>query len=370
MQESFGLDPVIYADQHSGLNEELPGYNVIRCWRFNSITSFATLVWKIRREPTDVVWFNIGLSTMANKPGPAMAASAIPWLLRILGCNTHVTLHAFSENVDFQHAGVPFPRLYRWGSRLATRLLLLSNGVHVMLPSYREQIAKIFGSSAQRVFVHPHGIFGYKPDQSQAQVETSPRAILAFGSWGTYKRLEGLIEAFPLVAKYVPDAELWIAGGDHPKARGYLQECASRYRDMPRVRFLGYIPEENVAGLFRSASVAVMPYNSSAGSSGVVHLACEHEVPIVAADIPDLKELAAFEGLWLEFVAPDDNQALADRLVRLMTDSRLTDEIRTHNRQAVSKLHLRDIVEAYLHTFVQTARRSSARRLIAIGRHR
>ena len=284
MQESFGLDPLIYADQHSGLNEELPGYNVIQCWRFNSITSFATLVWKIRREQTDVVWFNIGLSTMANKPGPAMAASAIPWLLRILGCNTHVTLHAFSENVDFQHAGVPFPRIYRWGSRLATRLLLLSNGVHVMLPSYREQIAKIFGSLVQRVFVHPHGIFGYRPNQNQnqAKAETAPRAILAFGSWGTYKRLEGLIEAFSLVAKYVPDAELWIAGGDHPKARGYLQECASRYRDMPRVRFLGYIPEEDVAGLFRSASVAVMPYNSSAGSSGVVHLACEHEVPIVA----------------------------------------------------------------------------------------
>ena len=54
LQESFGLDPVVYADQHTGLNEELPGYNVIRCWRFNSITSFATLVRKIRREPTDV----------------------------------------------------------------------------------------------------------------------------------------------------------------------------------------------------------------------------------------------------------------------------------------------------------------------------
>ena len=358
LKESFGFDPVIYADRHTGLNEELPGYNVIRCWRFNSIASFATLVWKITREPADVVWFNIGLSTMANKPAPAMAASAIPWLLRIMGCNTHVTLHAFSENVDFQHARVPFPKLYRWGSRLATRLLLMSSGAHVMLPSYREQISKIFGSSAQRVFVHPHGAFGYDPYQDQAQVQAAPRTILAFGSWGTYKRLEGLIDAFTLVTKSVPDAELWIAGGDHPKARGYLQACASRYRDMPQVRFLGYVPEEEVAGLFWSASVAVMPYNSSAGSSGVVHLACEHEVPIVASDIPDLKELAAFEGLWLEFVAPDDNHALAERLVRLMTDSRLRDEIRTHNRQAVSKLQLRDIVEAYLHTFVQTARRS------------
>jgi glycosyltransferase involved in cell wall biosynthesis len=186
-----------------------------------------------------------------------------------------------------------------------------------------------------------------------------PRAILAFGSWGTYKRLEGLIEAFRLVEKSVPDAELWIAGGDHPKARGYLQACAARYAGMPRVKFLGYVQEENVAGLFRSASVAVMPYNSSAGSSGVVHLACEHGVPVFASDVPDLRELAAFEGLWLEFFAPDDCHALADGLVRLMTDSKLRDEIRAHNGQAVSKLYLRDIVGAYLQTFAQTACGSS-----------
>jgi glycosyltransferase involved in cell wall biosynthesis len=186
-----------------------------------------------------------------------------------------------------------------------------------------------------------------------------PRTILAFGSWGTYKRLEGLIEAFRLVTKSVPDAELWIAGGDHPKARGYLQACATRCLDIPRVRFLGYVSEENVAGLFRSASVAVMPYSSSAGSSGVVHLACEHEVPVLASDIPDMRELAAFEGLRLEFFPPDNSQALADGLVRLITDSQLRDEIRAHNRQAVSKLYLTDIVGAYLQTFAQTAGRSS-----------
>lgn len=359
LKASFGLDPVIYADLHSSPGEELPGYNVIRCWRFNSISSFASLVRKLRRERTDVVWFNIGLSTMANKPGPAITASAIPWILHMLGCNTHVTLHAFSENVDFEHAAVPFPKLYRWGARVATRLLLMSDGVHVLLPSYREQIMKIFGSSGQRVFVHPHGVFGYEADGSRAQVEVGSRAILAFGSWGTYKRLEGLIDAFRRIKEYVTDAELWVAGGDHPKARGYLQECATRYRDIPGVSFLGYVPEENVAELFRSASVAVMPYNSSAGSSGVVHLACEYKLPILASDIPDLRELAAFEGLWLEFFPPGDMDALANGLARLMTDSQLRDEIRTHNRQAVSGIHLKDIVGSYLHTFAQTARRSS-----------
>jgi hypothetical protein len=35
--------------------------------------------------------------------------------------------------------------------------------------------------------------------------------------WGTYKRLELLIEAFEHVAMSLPNLELIIGGGDHPK---------------------------------------------------------------------------------------------------------------------------------------------------------
>jgi glycosyltransferase involved in cell wall biosynthesis len=360
LKDSFGLTPLIYADLHSGVDhhpdDELPGYNVTRCWRFNSVASFVTLLSKIRKHRPDVVWFNIGLSTMANQPMPAMAASALPCLCRVLGYNTHVTLHAFSENVDFEHAAVSSPALYRFGARLATRLLLRSDGVHLMLPSYREQMLKTFGSRRQNIFVHPHGIFGYGPED-ETPAQRTPGAVLAFGSWGTYKRLECLMEALPTIRRSLPAAQLWVAGGDHPKARRYLQDCAARYRDVPGVHFLGYVAEEHVAGLFRRASVAVLPYNSSAGSSGVVHLACEHQVPIVAADIPDLRELAEFENLHLAFFPANDPKALASELLRVLADDSIGKSLTEHNLRSVSKLTLREIVADYLRTFAHTASR-------------
>ncbi|HZY72129.1 MAG TPA: glycosyltransferase, partial [Edaphobacter sp.] len=358
LQESYGLQPTIFADLHNGPAEELSGYNVIRCWRFNSIVSFAKLVMAIRRAQPDVVWFNIGLSTMANKPLPAIVSSAVPWLLHFLGFNTHVTLHAFSENVDFDHAGVPFPALYRFGARLATRLLLMTDGVHVLLPSYKEKLVDVFGPVGQRVFVHPHGVFQFEPEV--IAVERSPGVILAFGSWGTYKRLEGLMEAFPIVRAQFPAAQLWIAGGDHPKARGYLDECARKSAGSADISFLGYIEEQYVAALFQSVSVAVLPYSSSAGSSGVVHFACEYEVPVLASDIPDLRELAASEGLWLEFFAPGDTNALAEQLLRLLRDAELRREIARHNRAAIRSLSLQRIVGDYLQIFAG-GRRSAER---------
>lgn len=356
LQDSYGLYPAIFADLHDDRPEELAGYNVIRCWRFNSSVTFAKLVVAIRRAQPDVVWFNMGLSTMANKPAAAFAASAIPPLLRLLGCNTHVTLHAFSENVDFQDAGIPFPALYRLGSRLATRLLLLTDGVHVLLPSYKQKIAATFGSVEHKVFVHSHGAFDFQPDNTTA--ERMPGVVLAFGSWGTYKRVEALIEAFKIVRSQIP-AQLWIAGGDHPKARGYLEESAAKYRDIADLSFLGYIEEQYVAQLFKAVSLAVLPYTSSAGSSGVIHLACEYDVPVLASDIPDLRELAEFEDLRLEFYPPNAIDALAEQMLLILRDPQLRSEIAQHNREAVQSVSLRHIVGDYLRIFAETTRSRS-----------
>lgn len=352
LQESHDLHPTIFADLHADPAEELAGYTVVRCWRFNSIISFARLVRAIRRAQPDVVWFNVGLSTMANKPAPALVASAIPLVLHLLGFNTHVTLHAFSENVDFQDAGVRFPWLYRFGARFATRLLLLTGGVHVLLPSYKEKIVAAFGRLGERVFVSPHGIFEFQPgNTNQARM---PEVVLAFGSWGTYKRLECLIEAFNRVKLQVPGAELWIAGGDHPKTRGYLDQCSRSYADAPGVSFVGYVEEQHVAELFQTVSLAVMPYSSSAGSSGVLHLACEYGVPVLASDIPDLRELAEVEGLWLEFFPPGAVETLAEQLARMLSDRQMPSEMAMHNREAVQRLSLREIVRDYLRSFAAT----------------
>lgn len=87
---------------------ELPGFNVIRCWKFGSLLTPVRLLNTIRHLKPDVVWYNLIFSSFATPANPvaAFAGLSVPALTRALGFFTHITLHHISEHVDFAAAGV------------------------------------------------------------------------------------------------------------------------------------------------------------------------------------------------------------------------------------------------------------------------
>src|SRR5260370_14701584 len=96
-----------------------------------------------------------------------------------------------------------------------------------MLPAYRSVLVEKYGRGA--VYVRRHGIFSARPEYPDLTLRGNPEhRILAFGKWGTYKRLEPILEAFDTVLQQVPEARLIIAGTDHPKTPGYLQSVQDK----------------------------------------------------------------------------------------------------------------------------------------------
>jgi glycosyltransferase involved in cell wall biosynthesis len=94
-----------------------------------------------------------------------------------------------------------------------------------------------------------------------------------------------------------------------------------------------------------------MPYSSSAGSSGIAHLACAYGVPIVASDIPDFRQLAVEEGLAIEYFNPGDTRALADRLLSVLSDPERQMEMAIQNVSAAVQMSMPEIVNQYLQSF-------------------
>jgi len=135
---------------------ELAGFRVQRCWRFDSVFNPVRLLMAIRKSEPDVVWFNIGFSTFARGPIAAFVALTVPAMTRILGCYTHITLHTVFERINLKDAGIRFPGLYQIAGRIATRLLLLSGDISVLLPSFQSEIINNYGVSADRVRARPH----------------------------------------------------------------------------------------------------------------------------------------------------------------------------------------------------------------------
>jgi glycosyltransferase involved in cell wall biosynthesis len=304
----------------------------------------------IRQFEPDVVWFNLLFTTFGRNPLAAFSGLATPVLTRLRGYYTHVTLHHLMDTVDLKDAGVRHPRLYRAAGAIATKMLLMSNSVTVLMPTYREILRRQY--RAANVRARAHGILSSHAEFPDFSVRGNPvHRILAFGKWGTYKRLELMLEAFDLVVKQVPNVKLVVAGGDHPRTPGYVTSLARRFENNSRIEFTGYVPEQAIPDLFRMASVAVMPYSSSAGASGVAHLACAYGVPIVSADIADFRRMADDEGLAIDFYQSGNVHDLADHLIALLGSPERQKEMAKQNFSAGLRMTMPGVIHQYVHHF-------------------
>jgi hypothetical protein len=218
------------------------------------------------------------------------------------------------------------------------------------MPGYRKILQDKYGRD--NVHLRSHGILTRRPECPDFSQRGNPvHRILAFGKWGTYKRLELMIEAFSLVSKVLPNVNLVVGGGNHPQAAGYVESMKKEYVSNPAIEFTGYVPEDRLPELFQSSSVAVMPYSSSTGCSGVAHLACAYGVPIVCADLADFRQMASGEELAIEFYKPGSAEDLAECLIGFLTDPKKQQAMAAQNFAAALRMTMPTIMQKYLRHF-------------------
>jgi glycosyltransferase involved in cell wall biosynthesis len=350
LQQDPLLSLSVLADEYDGGGEEHPDFDVVRCWRPNSFSNPARILRAVRELKPDIVWFNSVFSSFGTHPAPAFVGLCAPAVVRAAGYSTHITLHHLMEGINLADAGVRHPLLYHMGGAVATRLLLLANSVTVLLPAYRRTLIQKY--KGRNVHLRAHGVFAGTPQYPDFSQRDNPeQRILAFGKWGTYKRLEILIEAFERVANELPNARLIIAGENHPSAPGYVESIAETVKDNPQVTVRGYVREEDIPELFNTASVLVMPYSSSTGSSGVAHQACQFGVPILCADLADFYDMAAEEQIAMEYYERGDSGNLADKLIGVLQDGERRREMAERNFHAAMRMTMPQVIRQYVRAF-------------------
>lgn len=141
-----------------------------------------------------------------------------------------------------------------------------------------------------------------------------------------YKGHDMVVRAMPLVLARVPDAR-WVVVGDGP-LRGYLERMARAYGVASAVTFTGRVPDDALDEWYRRCSLLVLPGRESARSGegegfGIVFVEANlRGRPVVGGrtgGIPD----AVLDGVTGLLVDPEDPAAIADAIVRLLTDGML-----------------------------------------------
>ena len=204
-------------------------------------------------------------------------------------------------------------RLTRWlldrAYRACDLVLVLGDGPRATLESAFPGL--------RRVAVCGHGDYSsvLAADRTPPPSSAPPHALF-FGAWTKYKNLPLLLDAFALVRRELPAARLTIAGPVMPDVD--MPAITRRAAEIGHVDLHpGYVPMDQVAGLFGAHRAVVFTY-ATVNISGSVHMAYTFGRPVVATDVGSMSD-AVQDGVTGLLTAPEP-AAVAEALVTILDD--------------------------------------------------
>jgi len=317
-------------------------------WSHDNPISIFKMLFEILKVKPDLVHYNVHFQSFGRSRIANFVGLCLPFFTRLLGRKTLVTIHNFGEKVDLEKCGLKPSIINRIGIRIATKLISMANLVTVTVSSYINYLRRNYG--CDRVVYIPHGTY---VDAFNAGLNSDPphknrkKVILMFGHMAPYKGLTILMDVFQEISKEREDVELVIAGDDHPNFPGYLE---SQKRDVPGIKYLGYVPEEDVPAVFKEAFMVVLPYLTATGTSGVFHLACGFGKPIIVSDLPEIRELIK-EGASAIIVPPGDAEELKKAILMLLDNQHLAEKIGRINLNFAQKESWDIIAKRFTETY-------------------
>lgn len=176
------------------------------------------------------------------------------------------------------------------------------------------------GMNEEKIVVMPHGDYSFFTKYKNINIVEKKNTILFFGRISRYKGLSNLIKAESLIAKYIPNINIIIAG------QGSFSEFSDSVKNNRNFHIINrYIPDQEVADLFQKSSVIVLPY-IEASQSGVIPIAYAFKKPVIVTNVGSIPEVVE-DGVTGFIVPPRDVEALANAIVKILQDDDLRKEM-------------------------------------------
>jgi glycosyltransferase involved in cell wall biosynthesis len=226
-----------------------------------------------------------------------------PWSTTIFKC-FKATKKIVICHDPIHHSGVGL--LERW---LTTHYIKAASDIIVLTQSFIPIVEKRFGYSKEHIHYMPHGRMSiYKQSTITPLTDCKNINFLFFGRIEEYKGLFILAEAYKKLTQSYSNISLTVAGS------GDFSKYHAIFKELPQVKIINrYIADTEIDDYFSVPNtILVLPY-LDASQSGVIPIALEYGVPIIASNTGGLKEQMDNGNLGL-FSTPGD----ADSLMKQM----------------------------------------------------
>ena len=283
--------------------------------------------WKYRIVRPHKFWTQIGLplDLFFHFPRPNVFFTPSHYAPRFSPVNTAISI------MDLSY--IHYPALFRkkdlyqlvnwtkYSARKARRIFTIS------LAS-KNDIIRGYKLKPDRVVVTYPGI--KQVSSSKYQVASMDSYILFVGTLQPRKNISKLIEALSLLKNR--NIKLYIVG-----KKGWLYEeilnAPSKFGVEDRVRFMDYVKNEEMPSLYKNALCFVLP-SLYEGFGLPVLEAMKYGCPVVLSNISSLPEAGGDAALYVD---PENPKDIAQKLDRIISDSKLRSEMIKKGNQQVKK---------------------------------
>jgi glycosyltransferase involved in cell wall biosynthesis len=249
------------------------------------------------------------------------------------------------------------PAAHSLARTVAMRMLvpLAARSAHrIIVPSQttRRDVIRLLGVDASKIDLVPQGVGTRTARRTESEellrrrygLGTRP-IVLTLSLKRKHKNLERLLDALALIPHDRRPA-LVLAGHATPYER-HLRAHAQRIGVAADTRFLGWVPHEELDGLYRASTCFVFP-SLYEGFGLPVLEAMARGVPVASSDRGSLGEVVDDAAITFD---PESPQAIAAAIERLLADpaerKRLRDRGRANARRFTWKETARRTLQAY-----------------------
>ncbi len=231
-----------------------------------------------------------------------------------------VTIHdaCVIDHPEWFHPG--FAAWYRW---LLPRLV--ARAAYVLATSSYSYIrlVDVFQMYADKIKVVPGGVdldfFHPRLGEEQGRVRVkyglSLPYVLFVGTLEPRKNLAGLLRSWKRISPAKFGCELVIVG---TSGAAFRQDSVNAVP--PGVRFLGYVPDEDLPGLYSAAEVFVLPtHEEGFGLTALEAMACG--TPVIASNVAALAEVVGNAGWLIDPMSGENREEEIRWAIRCLLES-------------------------------------------------
>ena len=275
-------------------------------------------------------------------------------------CPVVTTIH----DLAFEHLPETFNRRSWMQMRLTVRRTAKRAAQIITVSEYSgADISATYGIASERITVTPEAA---PPNLLPVTNETELRRIresygiredyiLSLCSIQPRKNLVRLIEAYSCLRGVRPEGKLpqLVLAGKRGWRDGETFRAAERNALDKDILFTGYVPEQDLAGLYSGAVCFVYPsYFEGFGLPVVEAMQCG--VPVIAGNRTSLPEVVGAAGLLFD---PFDTQALVKALMRVIDDSEYRATLRSKGLERAKQFNWKTTARLTLGVYERAVQR-------------